>query len=245
MRSLLRVAALGVALAASGGPAALSQTAPPEAEAMFRATTLSLSADGEVDVTPDMATISLGVATQAPAAGEAMQANAAEMTRVIDALRRAGVEARDIRTAQLSLNPQYAYEQGQPPRLSGYQATNQVVVTARDLKRLGQVVDAAVAAGANAAGGISFDLLDRRPAEDAARLAAVKALQAKADLYARATGYRVARLVNLGEGAEYNPPGPIPMAAGALAKRAATPVSEGEMKVRIAVSGTFELTRAQ
>jgi uncharacterized protein YggE len=92
--------------------------------------------------------------------------------------------------------------------------------------------------------GISFGLNDPRPANDAARLDAVKALQAKADLYARATGYRVLRLVSLGEGGSYTPPEPIAV-SGFMARQAVapTPVSPGELKVRIEVTGLYELTR--
>jgi uncharacterized protein YggE len=243
MRSALCAGALSALLLASTPAAALAQPAASDGEAMFRATTLSLTAEGETKVTPDMATLNLGVTTQAATAAEAMQQNAAEMSRVMAALRRAGLEARDIRTAQVSINPQYAYQQGEAPRLSGYQATNQVIVTTRDLARLGPTLDAAVAAGANAAGGISFGLVDSTPAEDAARVAAVKALQAKADLYAKAAGYRILRLVSLSEGAGYANPPPVPMARMAVAEAVQTPISPGETRVRIEVTGTFELTR--
>jgi len=243
MRAMICAGAIGLLLAAAAPPA-LAQTAGSEAEAMFRTTTLSLSAEGEAKVAPDLARISLGVTNQAATAAEAVRANAAQMSRVVAALRNAGVGERDIRTAQLSINPQYAYEQGSPPRLTGYQATNQVTVTARDLGKLGAILDAAVAAGANAAGGASFDLADRRPVEDEARLAAVKALQAKAELYARATGYRIVRLVSLGEGAAYGgPPPPVPMARSLAEGVPVTPVSPGEMTIQETVTGLFELGR--
>lgn len=243
MRAMICAGATGLLLAAAAPPA-LAQPAGAEAEAMFRTTTLSLSAEGEAKVAPDLARISLGVTNQAATAAEAVRANAGQMGRVVAALRSAGVGERDISTAQLSINPQYAYEQGSPPRLTGYQATNQVTVTARDLGKLGAILDAAVAAGANAAGGASFDLADRRPVEDEARLAAVKALQAKAELYARATGYRIVRLVSLGEGAAYGgPPPPVPMARSLAEGVPVTPVSPGEMTIQETVTGLFELGR--
>jgi len=238
----------GVALipaAVAGLMAAAPAQAQSAAETAFRATTFNLSAFGETQVAPDMATLSLGVQTDAPTAAEALKANGVRMTQVIAALRKAGIAERDIQTSGLSLNAQYTYEQNQPPKLSGYQASNQVTVIVRDLTRLGQAVDATVGAGANTLGGISFGLQNPQAAEDAARLAAVKALQAKADLYARATGYRVVRLVSLGEGGGYNPtPQPIPMFAMAKREMAdATPVAAGELKVRIDVSATYEMAR--
>jgi uncharacterized protein YggE len=105
-------------------------------------------------------------------------------------------------------------------------------------------VDATVSAGANQVGGISFGLADPTAAENAARQAAVKALAAKADLYAQATGYRVLRLVSLSEGGGVTPPQPIPMVAmAARFEKAETPVAPGEVRVRIDVTGLYELTR--
>ena len=221
---------------------AMAQSAP---DAAFRATTFSLAAFGETRIAPDMATISLGVQTENPTAAEALKANSARMTQVIAALRKAGIAERDIQTSGLNLNAQYAYEQNLPPKLTGYQASNQVTVTVHDLARLGQAVDATVSAGANTIGGISFGLQNPEAAEDTARLEAVKALQAKADLYAKATGYKVVRLVNLGEGGGYSP-APQPMPIYAMAKREmadSTPVAAGELKVRIDVSATYEMAR--
>lgn len=237
-------------LAAAGALLALAAAAPAlaQAPAMSAApiqTTFSLSATGETKIAPDIATINLGVETQAPTAAEALRANAARMTAVIAALKKAGLADRDIRTSNLSINPQYVYEQNQPPRLTGYQAGNQVTVTVRDLTRLGAAVDATVSAGANSAGGVSFGLADSGAAEDAARLDAVKALNAKAELYARATGYHVVRLVSLSESGGYSPPmPPVPMMAMAVKRGAdSTPVAGGELNVRVEVNGVFEVAR--
>jgi uncharacterized protein YggE len=211
---------------------------------MFRATTLNLAADGEVKAAPDMASINLGVMVQAKTAQAAMQGNAQRMTEVIAALRKAGIAAKDIQTSGLNLNAQYVYEQNVPPRLTGYQASNQVTVIVHDLTKLGAAVDATVSAGANQVNGISFGLNDPTAAENAARENAVKALQAKADLYAKATGYRIGRLVSLSEGGGYTPRPPVPMMAYASKREAMdTPVSAGELNVRIEVSGLYELTR--
>ena len=244
MKTFLRAGALSVILAAAAAPMAMAQAAPPVADTMFRATTLNLSAYGEVKAAPDMASISLGVMTQAKTAEGAMQANAARMTEVMSALRKAGIAAKDIQTSGLNLNAQYVYEQNVPPRLTGYQASNQVTVVVHDLSKLGAAVDATVSAGANQVNGISFGLNDPTAAENAARQDAVKALQAKADLYAKATGYRIGRMVSLSEGGGYTPHPPVPMMAYASKREAMdTPVAAGELNVRIDVSGLYELTR--
>jgi uncharacterized protein YggE len=233
-------AALGGALALASAPA-MAQSAP---DAAFRATTFSLAASGETNVAPDMATITLGVQTDDMTAAGALKANGAKMNQVMAALRKAGIADRDIQTSNLNVNPQYVYEQNQPPKFNGYQVTNQVTVTVRDLSKLGQAVDATVGAGANTVGGISFGLQNPQVAEDAARMDAVKALQAKADLYARATGYKIVRLVNLGEGGGYAPAPPMPVFAMAKREMAdSTQIAGGELKVRIDVTATYEVAR--
>lgn len=238
MNRSLRAGAVALLLAG----AASSAFAQPAPDTRFAATTLDIAASGEVRATPDMATIDLGVTTQEATAAAALADNAAAMTRVVAVLKSAGIEARDIQTASLTISPQYAYNQNQPPRLTGYQASNQVSVIVRDLSKLGATVDAVVGVGATNVGQIQFGLMSRTPAENAARLAAVKALDDKAALYAEASGYRISRLVNLSEG---QPQQVVrPMAAAGLSLRAApsTPVESGDLTVRVDVVGEFELT---
>ncbi len=242
MKSPVLAAALAAALIGSAAAGAHAQT-DTGADAAFRATTLNLSAYGDLKAAPDMASISLGVQTAAPTAAAAMAANAQRMSEVIAALRRSGVEGKDIQTSNLNLSAQYVYEQNKPPRLTGYEASNQVTITVFDLARLGPTLDAVVSAGANQVNAISFGLRNPQAAEDQARLKAVQALQAKAQLYAGATGYRLARLVNLSEGGGYAPEPPRPMARMMASAAPATPVEAGELDVRIDVNGVYEMAR--
>ena len=246
MKILLHAAALGLALSVvAAAPAALAQMAPSAADTMFKATTFNLSATGETRVAPDIASINLGVMTEGKTAADALAANATRMTAVMASLKKAAIAEKDIQTSNLSVNPQYRYVENQAPVLIGYQVSNQVTVAVRDLKKLGAAVDATVNAGANQVNGISFGLADPSAAENAAREAAVRALSAKADLYAQATGYRVLRLVTLSEGCGYSPQPPMPMAAMAMRNEAkdSTPVSSGELSVRIDITGLYELAR--
>jgi uncharacterized protein YggE len=248
MKTLVHAGALGLMLAAGGlaAPSAMAQVAAPAADAMFQATTLNLSAYGETRVAPDMATINLGVMTEGKTAAAAMAANAQKMTAVMAALKRAGIAEKDIQTSGLNLNAQYAYVPNVPPKLSGYQASNQVTVSVHDLTRLGAAVDATVSAGANQVNGVSFGLSDPTTAENAAREAAVKALTAKAELYAKATGHTITRLISLSEGGGYSAPPPMPvmmMKREMMADAAASPVAPGELRVRIDVSGLYQMAR--
>lgn len=224
----------------AGGPA---RAAPVEA-ATPGATVLSVQAQGEARLAPDRAGLTLGVTAAAATAAAAQQAVARRMTAVVEALHRAGLSGRDLQTASLGLSPQYAYAEGRPARLTGYQASNAVTATVRDLARLPGVLDAATAAGADEVRGPDFGLADPQAAADAARRRAVEKLQAQAALYARAAGLRVVRLASLTETGTATPDAPRPMmfARAALAK-AATPVEAGEVVVRVDVSATYELAR--
>ena len=236
------------ALTAFAAPAAFAQTSPTpsmQVHAMAAQPALNLSAFGEVKVTPDMATITFGVTTEAPTAQASMADNATRMTQVFAALRRAGIAERDIQTSGLNLSAQYDYVQDQPPRLRGYQASNRVTVTIRDLTKVGTTADAVVSAGVNQIDGIAFGLTDPKAAEDKARVLAVRALQDKARLYAQALGVELGPIRSLNEGGGYTPQPPV-MYAGArmaMADSASTPVAAGEMAVRIDITGTYDLGR--
>lgn len=242
-RSVL-AAALGAAMLATVAAApAVAQVQP--VQVMQPAPSLNLSATGEVKLAPDMATLTFGVVTEAASAAEAMQLNARRMTEVSAALRRAGIAERDIQTAGLNLSAQYDYVQNEAPRLRGYQASNRVTVIVRDLARTGQVADAVVAAGVNQIDGVSFGLQDPSAAEDQARRLAVRALQAKAALYAEALGVRLDGIRSLAEGGGYAPPPPMPMyrMAAMEVSDASTPVSGGELTVRVDITGVYDLER--
>ena len=250
----LRTLAVGGALMAATALTALAAFAQSVGNAPVSSTiqmiqtqpSLNLSATGEVKVAPDMATITFGVVTEAATAQEAMALNATQMTRVAAALRRAGIAERDIQTSGLNLQAQYDYVQNEPPKLRGYQATNRVTVNINDLTKVGTTADAVVAAGVNQIDGISFGLKDPKTAEDQARRLAVQALQAKARLYAEALGVQLGGIRSLNEGGGYTPQPPMPVFAMARMSSAgadSTPVSAGELSVKIEITGVYDIGR--
>lgn len=246
MTRTLRALMLGSTLLAFTVPAAaMAQEMPGAMHMMQPAPVLNLSAYGEVKVAPDMATISFAVVTEASSAAEAMRLNAARMTQVMTALRRAGIAERDVQTSGLNLAAQYDYVQNEPPRLRGYQAVNRVTVIINDLDAVGSTADAVVAAGVNQIDGISFGLKDPSAAENAARRLAVRALQGKASLYADALGVQLAGIRSLSEGGGYATPVPMPMYARAeMAMDAgSTPIAAGQLTVRIDITGVYDIAR--
>ena len=205
-------------------------------------TRLDISATGEVTRVPDIATISAGVTTQATTAVDAISQNAARMGRVRAALKRAGIADRDIQTASINLSPQYKYGDNQPPLLTGYQASNQLSVRLRDIRAWGKILDALVAEGSNQISGPNLSIERPEAALDEARGKAVASARARADLYARALGMRVVRVISVSESGGYSPPQPIPyMVTRTQMAEAKTSVDPGEQQLQINVAMTFEL----
>ena len=224
-------------------PLALLAAAPAFADVTttpIAGTELDISATGTSTRAPDIATISAGVVTQAPRAGDAMAANAKAMTATIAALKHAGVADRDIQTQSINLQPQYRYGDNQPPVLTGYQASNRVSVRIRDLTGAGGVIDALVSAGANQIDGPTLAVEHPEAALDEARAKALATARTRADLYAKAAGLTVRRIVRISES---DGSGPIvrPMAMMARAKADTTPVEAGEQELTVNLSVVFEL----
>ena len=245
MKSLkFALAPLALALAFPG--AAMAHSDQPTIAA--GSTLLTLNAEGKSTRTPDMAVFSAGVVTEGKTASDALATNSAAMNKVIASLRNAGIADKDIQTSQISLNPVY----GQPvigpngqivqePRIVGYQANNTVTIRSRDIKGFGKVLDALVASGANQISGPSFQMADPSAANDEARANAMKAARARADLYAKAAGLRVVRIISISESGGYMPPQPVYAKAMMAADAAPTPISAGEVEAQISVSVQFEL----
>lgn len=247
LRPLVLATVLALGTLAAGAP--MNARAQPQAstgDAMpADGTLLSVSASADAKRVPDVATISTGVVTQAADANAAMRANAAQMDKVMGAVRAAGIAERDIQTSGINLNPNYKYVENAPPLIVGYQASNTVNVRVRDLSRLGKVLDTLVAQGANQINGPSFEVDKPDEAYDEARIAAIRKAQARARTYADALGLKVRRIVSISEGGA-SFPRPIPMmraraADAGMAKE--TSVSPGESTLSVNVEVVFELGR--
>jgi len=229
-----------LALGASALPAAASAQAVA-AVPVLSGTRLDISATGEVSRVPDVAIISAGVQTLQPTATAAIEENAARMERVRAALKRAGIADRDIQTSSINLNPEYQYDQNRPPRLTGYRANNSVNVKFRDLKRTGAILDALVAEGANTISGPNLTIDRPESALDEARTKAIANGRARAELYARALGMQVMRLLSVSESGGYAAP-PMPVVMMAERSQAAdTKIDPGSQQLQVSVSMSFEL----
>jgi uncharacterized protein YggE len=198
---------------------AIAQVAPA---ALIDGTILDISATGKTSRIPDIATIRAGVVTQSSTAAQALADNARRMAGVLAALKAAGVQPRDVATSNVSLQPQYRYENDKPPAITGYQASNTVSIRFRDVARSGAILDALVAQGANQIDGPSLSLDQPDAALDEARVDAVKRARNRAELYAIAAGMKVVRILSISEGGDISAPQPPVMyaarSAGLMAK---------------------------
>lgn len=206
-------------------------------------TLLSVSAEAQATRIPDVATISSGVVTQAADANGALRANAEQMSKVMAAVKAAGIAERDVQTTGIGVYPQYRYAENQPPAITGYQANNTVSLKIRDLTKLGKVLDALVASGSNQINGPSFEIDEPEAAYDEARRNALKKAEARAEMYAKTLGLRVRRIVSISEGSGFNQPGPMPMMKMASMEAQDTPVSPGETSLSANLNVVFELGR--
>lgn len=210
----------------------------------IKGTRLSISSQGEVTRAPDIATVSAGVTTQSATAAVAMQDNARSMSAVISALKKAGIADKDIRTTGIDLSPQYRYQENQAPTLVGYRASNNVSVTFRDISQTGKVIDTLVSQGANQINGPNFSVEKADAALDEARASAITQARKRADLYARATGMRVKRIISINESGHYANPAPLRLERAMAAKAPAaadTMVQPGESTLQVNVNVEFEL----
>jgi uncharacterized protein YggE len=199
-----------------------------------------VSGTGRVAVVPDVAELRLGVAVSRPTVDAARTEAAATMAAILGAVDAAGVPRRDVRTALLSVQPRYDYRDGKAPILTGYELANAVEVTVRDLARLGDVVDGALAAGATSMDSLSFRVDDPAPAEREARILAMAAARARADILAEAAGLTIEGVSGIVEGVAVPPPGPRMKAERMMmAADVATPVEAGSQEVSVSVTVSY------
>ncbi|MBX5493263.1 MAG: SIMPL domain-containing protein [Chloroflexi bacterium] len=235
------LAAIALALAGSSTAALAS----PASQVTPTPETIVVTADGEATAPPDVAYVTVGVVTQAPTAAQATADNARQLAAVVDALRGRGIAEQDLQTSGLSVQPLYAQGRAERQDITGYQAINNVTVTVNDLARAGELLDAALAAGANRVGGLRFAVRDTTSLRQQALGNAVRAARAQAEAIAAGLGVRLSSVHSVVEEAVAVP---VPRAVMAMEAPAAapgqppTPVLPGELRVtaRVRVAFSFQ-----
>ena len=196
--------------------------------------------EGRVAVTPDMANVNIGVRREARQAAAAIGAASKAMTGVLERIAAAGIAPEDVQTTRIGLDPRWQHSQnGTPPRVVGYVASNDLRIRVRDLDLLGGLLDAVVSDGANTMNGLSFSVADPGPLEDEARAAAVADARGKAQTLASAADVALGNVISISESRVAG--GPVPMATMAMAERAAVPVAAGQVEIIVSVRAVFAI----
>ena len=238
MRPILLALAVFVAGSPLRGQQAAVATPPAE---------IITTGTGTVRVTPDRATVQLTVETRARVAADAAADNARRQRAVIDTLRRLGLGPDQVSTAAYAVEPAFRYEgRDRTPQQSGYVARNAVRVSLSDLEKLGTVIDAALATGANDVGEIQFQYSRQAEAQLMALDSAVAQARTRAGVMARASGGTIAKLLELTTEERGPRPG-FGLAMNALAlssSRGPTPISAGELTISATVLGRWRFEPA-
>ena len=207
----------------------MSPTTPGKEET--RSNIISVSGSGSAYASPDIAYVSVTVVTQSATATEAQQKNAVTMTSVIEALRSIGVTKEELATEQYSLRPIYDYDKQQ--RIVGYECRNSLRVTWKKVYEVGTVLDAAVKAGANNVGSVSFGL--SRQKVDSLTSEAIKEAVADADAKAQALASSL-KLTIVGKASASIGTSYVPRSAGYELKADSSPILPAELHVTITVN---------
>ena len=208
---------------------------------------MSLTGEGMVTASPDMAVLSLGVVSEDRTARRALLANTRAMTALVAAMKKAGVEPKDLQTSGFSVNPNYSrprvLQNGRPParEIVGYSVRNTLTIRIRDLANAGEILDQAVSLGANAISGLRFTVAEPKPLQNEARKAAMADALEKARLYADAAGVSLGAIQSITESAGIRPPQPQMMARAQIAMDAAVPIEAGAITYRAQVNVVWEI----
>ncbi len=196
---------------------------------------------GEIKVKPDIAQVTVAVVTQSKDQAEAVSQNASKTTATLAALKGAGIAPKDIQTQSYTVEPQYDYRTS-PAVLTGYQVTNSVQATVRDLTKVGLVIDKSIGAGASQISGVSFDVADRTKPQAQALAIAVVTAKLKATVMAQAAGVYLGRLMTITEGSAPVIQ-PVFMRAMSMAKSAdvQTPIADQQITVTADATLTYAM----
>jgi uncharacterized protein YggE len=203
---------------------------------------ITVMGQGEVQVVPDVANVTLGVTTEAKTASEAVKDNNQRMAQLMKTLNDLNVADKHIQTSNFNVSPKQTYDHTgqQPPQIVGYMVTNQVNVKVMEVGRLGAILDAVVTAGSNQIQGVSFSLAEPGPHLDQARRKAMADALHRAELYAGAAGVKLGTPLLISEQSA-SIPRPYPMAARAMAAAESVPVAAGEQSLSAQVSVTYAI----
>jgi len=215
----------------------------PSAAQSVQPNQIFVSGTGEVYVTPDIAYIYIGVHTESEDVAQALQDNNSQAQAIASTLTEMGVDSKDVQTTAFNVYPQQQI--GPQGEVIGtkYAVDNTVLVTVRDLSKLGQLLDAVVTSGANNINSIQFDVQDTTQAVSQARQLAVDDAKKQAQELADAAGVKLGKIMSLSANQQS---GPLPIVEGkayAGMGGSTVPVAAGQMAITVYASVTYEIVQ--
>jgi uncharacterized protein YggE len=204
---------------------------------------ITVNGEGVITVEPDIAYVSLGVNVSAATANEAQVKNATLMSQIIRDLNNSGIDSKDIQTTNFNLFPEYrTTKDSEPDQVIGYRAMNQLAVTIRDIRKVGEVIDLSIKAGANNINSVIFSVNSTESLRDRAIEAAVKDAQSKAEVMAKAAKVNIKRVLSINESAvNVRPMQMDTLYKSALGNAINTPIETGNVKVTVNIQMRFEI----
>jgi len=223
-----------------------SASAPVTSNADTSFTGLASSGEGRATGTPDLAEVTLSVESRAATPNEAANQNAAKATAIVESAKGSGVKPEDVQTLSVSLNPEFSYSDDGAPKVEGYVASNSVRVTVRTIDAVGEVIDAAVTAGASTVQGVFFSFTPetQRKLEDEARKEAVQDAQRRATVLAQLSNVRLGKPNSITESLTTPSEPPIYFAQAediGFGGGPTTPVEAGTLEIVTRVDVTYEI----
>ena len=205
--------------------------------------TISVTGYAQVLLSPDIAYISIGVHSEAQSATEAVASNNSLTQKVIDAIKNQGVDTKDIQTTNFSVYQQEKYDKNGNSLGTFFMTDNTVYVTMRDITKIGDILDASIAAGANSIYGISFDVQDKEAALASGRDQAMADAQSQAEQLAKAAGGTLGAVQSITYYS--NSPSPIYYDTKAsptgLGGGSSVPISSGQLTLTVSVSVIYPI----
>ncbi|MDR3238846.1 MAG: SIMPL domain-containing protein [Clostridiales bacterium] len=221
------------------GPAAVEVSAALRADAGK----ITVNGNGSVKIKPDIAYLNLGVTTQNKDAKVAQAENSEQMNNILEALKNAGIEEKDIQTSDYSIYPQQDYQSGNGKyTIIGYTVNNSIQVKVRAIDQTGAILEAAVDAGANAGGGIQFSVADSTAAYQQALDLAIQDAVSKAGAIGKSLNAAVGSPVEITEMGNYAAPvlyGNADMKIAGESATGAVPVQSGDLSISASIQAVF------
>ena len=231
---------MATALLASPAAAQTGVSTPPREAAVLE--TVSVTGTATLSQMADRVTFTAGVQTTAPSVEDAVRQNNQKVQQVLDALKRAGVEAKDLKTSHFELYPQERYTEERGPVVTGYRVANQITVRRNMPVDIGKLMQTAITAGANTVTGLHFSVSEPARAHAEGLKNAFANARQKAEALAAAAGRRVGRAISITEGTALQQPQPMMRAVAMEARDSASvPIESGREETQFTVSVIFEL----